>query len=452
MVTAVPDTAVNATDDVTATTAVLNRETTALRNQASDPSSWLLTTLAPGESPGVSQITTTVTPTGAPASTPNAVVQVSLVTATVSDDQTPNVVVESVISPSGTALVVTDRTIPATDTVMTFINKVSPSTRALSLMTEAVARAYDVLTPADDVIASAMDYAAPTTLSASLATDEVAQMTNEMNGTIIPAGSVIALATKIVPLLTDAITLDLDDVIENPGAATTTKAEASTTNTPLPDISTVPPLSLPVNPGLESAEPVPSNALSPKPPSPDVFNLEALKPDPNALDVAVLEAVPPDGTLPEVASLPEASKPKSPAFKPVAPEGPPQFPTAKSNSFNLARPPEELPLDVPSMEASATESPPLDAVGPKATPMPKAVSLPDVLLPNTPVPISKAKPGKTFLPPTNEKEKPESSESRHKGKSKGCQVHSINVINLRYSYNTYSNTQDKCKASGHKIW
>lgn len=413
VVTAVSDTAVNATDDVTATTAVLNRETTTLRNTASDPSTRLLTTLPPGVSPGVSQITTTVTPTDAAASTPNAVVQLSFVTPTVSDVQTQNVAADPGISPFGTALVVTDRTIPATDTVTTFINKVSPSTLALSLMTESVAQAYDVLTPAEDVIASAMDYASPTTISASPATDEVAQTTNEMNGRINPATSAIALATKIVLLSTDIITLALDDVVEDPGAASTFNAEASTTNPPT-DVRTL--LSLPVNPGLESAKPVSSL----KPPSSDGFNTEALEPEPNALDVAVLEA---DGTRPEDASLPEASKPQSPAVEIVAPERPPQFPAAESKSYNLARPREDLPLEVP-LEASAPESPPVDAVGLKAPPTAKALSFPDVLLPNALLPMSKAKQGKMYLPPTDEKD--ESSKSRDKGKC-SFQLDSVNV-------------------------
>lgn len=362
MVTAVSDTAVNATDDVTAMTAVLSRETTASRNPPSDPSSQSLSTLAPGVSRGVSQITPTVTPTDAAASTLSTVIQLSFVTTTVADVQTPNAEADPIVSSSGAALVVTDRTVPATDTIAAFINKVSPSTRAVSLMTEAVAQANDVLTPADDVIASAMDYAAPTTISASLGTDEVAQTTNQMNGTIIPATGWLALPTEIVPLSTDAITMAL---VDGPGAASTTKEVASAKNTPLPSLRTVPPISLPVIPGLESGS-------SPKAPSPDGFGLETLALEPNAPEAVppdmtqpkspAPEASPPSVAVPEV-PFPKASTPESPLL-----EGPPPIPTSKSNSGDPAPPPEALPPDTPSVEASAPESPPLDAVGPKASP------------------------------------------------------------------------------------
>lgn len=423
MLTAVSDTAANATDDVTATTAVLSRETT-----ASDPRSRLLSTLAPGVSPGVSQITTTVTPIDAAASTPNAVIQLSLVTATVTDVQTPNVEVP-VISPPVTAVVVTDKT----DTGMAFINKVSPSARAVSLTTEAVAQANDLLTPADDVIASAMDYAAPTTISASLATDEVAQAMNEMNGTIIPTTSGSDLATEIVPLSTNPIMLDLDAVIQEPGAASTTKAVATAKNTPS-SLRTVSPISLPVIPAPESAETPPPDASPPKAPLPEGFNLKALVPEPNAPEVAVPEAAPPDVTLAEVA-VPEASL--SEASIPKSPEGPPQIQTSKSVSRDPAPPPEALPPDTPSLEASAPEFPPLDAVGSKAPLTSTAVSLPDALHPNALLPIPKAKQEKTDLPPIDEKEKSESAKSRDQGKEerKPGTFPYCNYNHSRYSQN-----------------
>lgn len=416
VVTAVSDTAVNATDDVTAITAALSRETTASRDQASDPSSRLLSTLAPGVSRGVSQITTAVTPTDAAASTPNAVVQLSFAAATVIDVQTPIVEADRVVSDPGTTLVVTDGTVPATDTVMAIINKVSPSTRAVSLMTEAVARANDVLTPADDMIVSAMDAAAPTTISASLATDEVAQTTNEMNATIIPAAGGIALVTEIVPLSTDAITLALDDVLQGPDAASTTQAVAPGKITPSPALRTVPPISLPVIPALESAENVSPDASSPKEPSPVDPTLEAL--DLKAPEVVVPEAPPPDVTVPKApapealpppeVAVPEAPLPEPPPLPPskVAPSIEPAF---KSNSYDPAPPPEALPPDAPSLEASPLEFPPLDPVGPKAPSTSQAVSFPDaILLPDALLPVPKAK----------QKEKSEPAKSRNQGAEK----------------------------------
>lgn len=418
VVTAVSDTAVNATDDVTATTAALSPETTASQNQASDPSSRLLSTLAPGVSRGVSQITTAVTPTDAAASTPNAVIQLSFVAATVTDVQTPNVEADPVVSDPGIALVVTDGTVPATDTVMAIINKVSPSTQAVSLMTEAVARANDVLTPADDMIASAMDAAAPTTISASLATDEVEQTMNEMKATLISATSGIALVTEIVPLSTDAITLALDD-IQRPDAASATQAVAPAKFMPSPALRTVPPTSLPVIPAPESAENVSPDASSSKEPSPIGLTLEALAPEPKAPEVVVPEVPPPDVTVPKAPAPeaapppPEVAVPEAPLPEPPTPEvaasvEPPPVPASKSNSHDPAPPPEARPPDAPSLEASPPESPPLDAVGPKAPSTSKAVSLPDALLPDALLPIPKAK----------QKEKTEPAKSRNQGAEK----------------------------------
>lgn len=362
MVTAVSDTAVNATDDVTAMTAVLIRETTVSQNQASDPNSRLLGTLAPGVSRGVSQITTAIKPTDAAASSPNAVVRSS------------NMEADPVVSPSGAALVVTDGTVPTSDTVMAFINKVSPSTQAVPLTTEAVAQA-------NDVIASAMDYAAPTTISASMATDEFAQTTNEMNSTIIPATGGIALVTKNAPLSAVTIPLALDYDIRGPGAASTTKAIATDKNTPSPALHIVPPINLPAIPAVESAETVPPDASFPMTPSKDGFNLEALAPEPKATEVAIAKAHPPDMTLPEApapeapppalavteAPLPEASTLESPPTEAVVPEGHLQIPASKSISPDPASLPEALPPGAPFPETSAPESPPLDTVGSKAS-------------------------------------------------------------------------------------
>ncbi|KAI5095297.1 netrin-G2 isoform X1 [Silurus meridionalis] len=394
VVTAVSDEAVNATDDVTPMTAVLSRETTASQNQASDSSSRLFTTLAPGVSRGVSQITTTVTPTDGVASTPN----LSVLATKFIEAQTPNVEEDPVVSPLGATLV-TDGSVLVTDTVTAVINKVSPSTCVVTLITEAVAQANDVLTPVDDVIASAMDAASPKTISATLATDEVAQTTNEMNGTLIPATCAIALVSKIVPLSTDAVTLALDGAIQRPGAALTTKTMAPTKNTPSSDLRTTPPTSLPVIPVPESAE-----ATSPKAPSLDSLTLQALVPEPKTSELFVPKAPSPDVSLPETPPLevavPAAPTLKAPPPKIVAPEEPLQKPASKLNSLGSTFSPEDLP-----------ESPELNAVGPKAPPTSTAVFLPNALLP-----VPKAKNRKSDMPSIDEKEKAEPAKSGDQGK------------------------------------
>lgn len=415
MVTAVSDTAVDATDDVTAKTAVLSRETTASQN----PGSRLHSTLASGVSRGVSQITTAVTPTDAAASTQNAVVQLSFATATVTDVQTLKVEADPAVSPSGTTLVLTDGTVPAPDTVTAFINKVSPSTQPVSLTTEAVAQANDVLTPADDAIASAMDYAASTTISASLASDEFAQTTNEMNGKIIPVTGGIALVTEIVPLLTDAITLALDNGIQGPTAASTTKAVAFDKNLPSPAL----PVNLPVTSAPESAETVPPDDSSSKLPSTNGFNLEAPEvarpsavtvPEAPAPEAFAPKASPPPVAVTE-ASLLEAPKPESPPSETAASEGPLQIPASKSNSRDPASLSETLAPDTRSLEASAPKSPPVDTVGPKVSPTSYTFHLSDNSFPNVLPPIPKAKQGEGDLAPI-EKETSESAKSRNHGK------------------------------------
>lgn len=409
MVTAVSDTSVNAKDDVTSTAAVSSQETTASQNKASDPGSWLLNPLAPGASTVVTQITTTVAPTDAAASTPRAVIHLTFPAPTVTDGQTVNVETDPVVSFSGTTLVVTDGTVPAIDTVTTVINKVSPSTRAVSLTTEA----NDVLTPADDVIASAMDAAAPTTISASLATDEVAETTNERSGTFIPATGGIDLVTKIVPFSKDAITLTLD-VVRGFGAVPTINTlelngpEVAVPEAPAPEI---PPFEIAV----------------PEAPAPKVLPPEAATPE------ASEPVVPP----PEFA-VPEAPASQVPPPEVAANEGFPQIPVSKSNSLNSTNSSEDPSPDAPSLNASV--SPPFDAKIPFTT---KVVSLPDARLPDGVLPIPKAKHGKNDEPQIDEKEKSESTESRHHGKEKKKlgTVHSLS-----------NKAQDNCKAVGQNIW
>lgn len=292
MVSAVSDTSVNATDDVTTTAAVSNRKTTASQNRATDPGSWWLGSLAPEVPREVSQITTANTPTNAAASTPKAVVQLSFVVPTITDVQTLNVEADPVVSSSGASLVVTDGTFSAADTVTAVINKVSPSAWAVSLMTEAV-------TSANDVIASAMDAAAPTTISAFQATDEVAQ-------------------TKIVPLSTDAIPLALDVIQRLVPPDASSSPDGFNLEVPIAPK----PKASGIDPPFEVAAPEAPTLQYPS--SPEVAAPEAPAPDPPevaAPDAPPLILVSKSNSL-NTAPFPEALPPDTPSLWAFVPESP----------------------------------------------------------------------------------------------------------------------------------
>ncbi|TSO77760.1 Netrin-G2 [Bagarius yarrelli] len=397
--TAVSDTSFNETDDVTAMVAVSRQGMSASQSQANDPSSQTLIPLAPGVSCEVSQITTAVTPL-MQLHNPKAVVQLSLVAPTVADVQTQKA--DPVVSPSGTAMVFTY----GTDTVTEVINKVSPSAWAVSLMTEAGTRANGVLTPADDVIASALDAAAPTTISASLATDEVAKTTKVTNNTILTATGGIVL------------------------------------------------------PALESMKTVPFDASSPKPPLPDIFYSDVLVPEPKDLDVAVPEDFPPDLTLPVAsapkvsssavappeASLSEAPTLKSPPTEMDAPEGVPQIPTSKFNYFDPIPPTKAPPPDVPSLNPSASKLSPLDAAGPKAPPTTNVDLLSDAILSDKKEKLETAKPRHH----DKEKNKSEDTKTHKKGKSKQYEEENIQKNNHKgKEYERKEHGKQDCECYGH---